>query len=124
MSSVLAQVARHERAVNNILFSSNGKPVIVSVNQETLVKINDSLFYASDITRNLWLRYEAESNERGVRRANQNGFANWASDPATILSPVERRLAAGFLPNCGSFSFFFFFPKHLKVFQRYLRIIS
>jgi hypothetical protein len=109
LSTIKKQLALHNMrtAINTIIYTPNILPVIYSLDHQTLTEINDCLFYSNDIAKNAWLKYADEMN--AICQSDMNmSFRDWAlhKNNEKRLSIAERRLAAGFLPQCGYFFFF------------------
>jgi hypothetical protein len=96
LSSIQSQIARQNRLANRIYISNSYQKENIQINQDALIKINDSLYYSNELWRDAWHRFTA-AKPFAIRKH----FEQWAEDPNTEMDPDMKRLAAGFLPQCG-----------------------
>jgi hypothetical protein len=108
LSSVQTHIARQNRMAHAIyLTSTEREGKIVTIKEhDVLMKINETLFYSNYLVRDAYRKF-AEANPQ----ADQSDFSHWAEGPAAALALTspQRRMAAGFLPDCGHTALFIVF---------------
>jgi hypothetical protein len=96
MSSVDSIIAKQIKISNQIYICSSVRKEKISMKQDAMEKINDSLFYSNELWREAWHNFRAANPY-----IDRKQFEKWVQDPNTVLDPDLKRLAAGFLPQCG-----------------------